>query len=387
MNASRLPCVRSPLAAACLVLAALLPACSQPPAPDAGWPAGALLIAEHQALDQLAVRVASLQGTPLADAAAALRHELPDCPRIEAHAPDGDLRALASSLRCHSDHGVLAAVESSRGPSDLLFALPVEGAGRVVGRARFDAADITLDLEWMPGDSPGPLDLLLPGDAPAGPARLGAEAALIHLRVRPARGIDLSKLVPEDSQAQQLFQLRAALFTNAVLEGAWEAAIYLPPDGGEMPRIAVSFDVRSQSVALAAANAFVAELARTWQLEPQPFALGADATGSCLPDVRLLPELAPCYVATEGSLMLGWNAASLGHALGAEPTESGDAPGQIELDLALFAEADALLSRHLAPDERGGSLRWPWRRAIASAQRADDGLLRVHVELRGALGT
>lgn len=375
------------IAGASLGLALGLAGCGDAPAPDAGWPGGALLVAERDALLALADRAESLSGTPLANVANAFREGVPDCPRIQAHAPDGDFAALAASLRCYEAGSRLAVVEAARGPSQLLFALPTPGAGRAIGRATFSGADLALDLEWMPSSDRSALDLVLPGETPAGPSRLGDASALVHLRVRPERGIDLENLIPAESQAHQLFQLRANLFTEAVLDGAWEVAVYLPPAGSEMPRLALALDVRSRSTALRAARAFVAELGKTWSVEPQAFALGEQATGACLAELRVLPELAPCYVATEQSLIIGWNAASLSHALGTPPAAATEHPGHVELDLALFAEADALLSRHLASDEPRPSLRWPWQRAMASARRGSDGLVRVRALLEGAVDT
>jgi hypothetical protein len=387
MSASRPKYVRGPLLAASLALALLLPACGEAPAPDASWPEGALLVAEREALVALAERAESLSGTPIAVAARALREALPECALLEAHAPDGNPSALLSSLRCSEPDGALASVDRARGAANLLFAVPTEGSGRAIGRASLTGGDVAFDLEWTPGEESSALDLLLPGSTAAGPARLGNKERLAHARVRPARGIDLRALIDSDSQANQLFALRAALFTSAILDGAWEAAVYLPPAGSDMPRMVVAFDVRVRSAAAAAAEAFIAELASTWQIESQPFAIGDTTRGSCLGELRILPEFAPCYVTTEESLVVGWNAESLAHALGKIPSRVSEEPGRIELDLALFAEADALLSRHLAPNERPGMLRWPWQRAVASARKGADGLLRVHLELEGALDT
>ena len=161
------------------------------------------------------------------------------------------------------------------------------------------------------------------------------------MRVRPGTGIDLTPLVAADSQAQQLFQLRSALFTHAVLEGAWEIAAYLPPEGAEMPRVAIAFDVRSRAVAVGAANAFLTELARTWDVRVQDFALDAKRTGACLADLRLLPELAPCYVTTDAALVVGWNADSLAHALGGTPATTPDDPGW---DIRIYADLTLALS-------------------------------------------
>jgi hypothetical protein len=111
------------------------------------------------------------------------------------------------------------------------------------------------------------------------------------------------------------------------------------------------------------------------------FTLG-DARGACLLDLKLLPDLAPCYVATERALVAGWNPASLRLALGGEtpPPDGLAGPGALVLDLTRVEEADALLRARLP----AGSVllppqAWPWRRLSLSGARARDG---IHLELR-----
>jgi hypothetical protein len=103
--------------------------------------------------------------------------------------------------------------------------------------------------------------------------------------------------------------------------------------------------------------------------------------GACLLDLRILPAFAPCYVATERALVLGWNPASLARALRAEVQDplAGEAPSRLWLRLDRIAEADQRLRA-----ARG--------EAVASAQR-DYGWERLEVlpagdgtELRIALG-
>ena len=79
------------------------------------------------------------------------------------------------------------------------------------------------------------------------------------------------------------------------------------------------------------------------------FALGA-AAGACLRDLNVLPELAPCYVATERALVIGWNEASLTPALATRAASAPDgasASGSAVIDFARFAQADARFARRL----------------------------------------
>ena len=98
------------------------------------------------------------------------------------------------------------------------------------------------------------------------------------------------------------------------------------------------------------------------------------AQGACLLDLALLPELAPCYVASERALVFGWNPDSLRRALaaGSRRAEAG-----IVVELARLPEADARLSGGEAP---AAPQRWPWRRLRADGARAGD-TLRVRVVL------
>ena len=116
------------------------------------------------------------------------------------------------------------------------------------------------------------------------------------------------------------------------------------------------------------------------------FELG-DATGACLLDLNILPDFAPCYVATEHALVIGWNAASLVPAMASSrefPPGAADAASSAVLDFAHFAATDAILTEHLAadPPADGGTL--PWRKLVARGTREENTLqIRVALE-RGA---
>ena len=88
--------VRGPGGAAGLLLALLLMGCPAPQQtapPDAGWPAGALVVSERGALEDLIARASSLQGTPLADLAASFEQVVADV-------------LVDRSLRCCREHGL-----------------------------------------------------------------------------------------------------------------------------------------------------------------------------------------------------------------------------------------------------------------------------------------
>jgi hypothetical protein len=99
--------------------------------------------------------------------------------------------------------------------------------------------------------------------------------------------------------------------------------------------------------------------------------------------LKLLPELAPCYVASDAALIIGWNPASLRKSLG-EPTDSfaglGDLGG-VTIDLARFGQADEILSRALAAPTGTLSGGFPWHRLVATGGPSESGF-RLLVRLQ-----
>jgi hypothetical protein len=381
---ARRTCARALLAAAALALA-----CRAAP-PEAAWPGGALLSADQAALASLLGRVASLEGTPVARAARELSQRLPDCAQLEARAPDGDVKALFAALRCADPHGELAAFHTRRGSHALLFAgpgAPDAPGTRAVATLDVDGSGARMALRWPVGG--GALASWLPGDAPAGEDLLAASERVAHAHLRSAGPLDLAALVPADSQGDRLFRLRSELFSAAVLDGSVELALYAPQDGAVMPGAVVALGVRHAGAASAAMERFLDEVEASWSLRRTPLALG-ELRGACLRELQVLPELAPCYVAGESALVLGWNEASLRHALasdraatrlaGADARDGLDAraAARLDVDLAGLSAADAKLAA--VHGSRRPPLQWPWSRLRASAERRS-GALEVEVAL------
>src|SRR5262245_14015639 len=347
--------------------------CAREPA-DA-WPPGAILVGRTAALGAFAAELARLEGTPLAREAGALAAALPDCEAFEAHAARASLDDLGLAMRCADPTGPLAAVHRDRGARDLALAWPL-GEGRASGSANHSASG-GLDLRVeLPGEAfEGARALLRPGDAAPGPAVLGGADALVHARLRPEGGIDLPALLASGGQADQLFALRSALFGAAVLDGTWELALYLPAAGERVPRAALALGIRHQPVAAAAAASFLDEVEAAWPVRRTPFALGG-ASGACLPELRLLPGLTPCYVTTERALVVGWSEASLRKAL--DGSAAGlPAAGGLVAELARLPAADARIA---APELPAGAPVFPWERLVAEPLHAGDPV-EVHLAL------
>jgi hypothetical protein len=326
--------------------------------------------------------LAQLKGTPVARMAEARLPEVPNCEMVESHAPSGQLSELLDGLTCRRETGPLDGVDRARGDHDLLIALPATDGSRIQIAARVGAERIELAVGWPGAPKEGALSLLLPGDEPAGHSELASTQRLAHMRVRPAGGLDLAGLIPAESQADQLFALRSELFAGIALDGTWEAAIYLPEPGHAVPRSALALGFNVRSVALAAIEHFIERIATTWSIRRSEFSIG-DASGACLLELNVLPELAPCYVATDRSLIVGWNAQSIAAALTDHsniPSIASDAAGVAELDLALFADADEILRSHMDADPDSGLAPLPWRHLAAHGGRAGD-TLQIEIAL------
>jgi hypothetical protein len=364
-------------------------ACGAPeaPPPDAEWPPGALLSARSGALHALLQELEALRDTPAARAARRLREALPGCENVEAVAE----RAAdwSAALRCADAGAELAGLHAYRADAAAALALPLlEGGPRALLRVTRDARGTALELRWTPPETQ--LADLLPGGRPSGPALLDDRQRLLHARVRVDGALDLAALVPEGSQADQLLHLRAEALGATVLDGTWEAALYTPLPGAEMPRIAVALGVRNRAAAERAAARMVAEVERHWGVARTPLA-HESYTGSCLLGLRVLPELAPCLVSSARALVFAWNPASLRRALatdGYAPSAldtQGDAAGRLELDLAGLRAVDLRLAQRVGPGAVASVARWPWRRLVASGdRRGGDGPLSLHVALESA---
>ncbi|NQZ95026.1 MAG: hypothetical protein HRU01_00820 [Myxococcales bacterium] len=381
-------------AACTLAVSFGIAACSgtrAPAAPD--WPNGFAISARRDAVLRLLTSLASLAGTPIAARAVELRDRLPNCPLLEAHDAAGDLGVALGSLRCAEPTGPLGLLERRRADRDLAFSLRWTDSAALLGSADI-APDggIESEIELPDAALTGAAKLLLPGEAPPGRAQLASRDSLVHVRVRPSGGLDLTSLVPAGGQADRMFQLRSALFSGVLLEGSWEVALYVPADGQRMPRGALALGVTQRAAAVAAMDAFVDALREAWPMRRSEFSLG-DAAGACLPDLNLAPDLAPCYLATGDQLVIGWNAASLRHALAAPAEEAFGSLGGAYIAFDRFAPADRALAaawtRVDAPSGEGdveggeaappaGALQYPWRRLVAEGWRRDD---IVHIRL------
>jgi hypothetical protein len=370
------------------LLLAALPACgSHEPLDD--LPAGALLGGDARALVRILEAADGLPGTPLARAAEAWRTRLADCTSFVARTPRASADDLLDALECHDPAELPEPVARLRGDADLVFVLPLGERGRLAGSVRV-APDGSVGLAArLALPDPGAATLLLPASTdPPGPPALRSDAALVHARVR-ADASGLASLVSEGSDADRMFRLRSELFAGALLDGTWELAVYLPRPGRLMPPVALGLGVRSASAAAAALEKLVAELQATWPVHRTPFSI-AGREGGCLLDLRVLPELAPCFVLDGERIVVGWNPDSLHAALAgggpddprrSDVADSG-AEGGWTLHLGRLADADELLRRAAAPEAPATRFDYGWQ-TLHVRMSPDAGAWQLSAELAG----
>lgn len=361
--------------------AALLCACGsgEPEAP--AEPAGLLVVARTPGLSRLLEQLATMEGTPLAREARLLADTLPKCGLVEGRSADASLAGLRGQLACAPPRSALPRLHAELGSATVAFAAPERHGLRVRGRISIDTLDhaeveITIPTELARGAAA----MLLPGGEPPGPGILSGTDTLLHARLRPKNGLDLSELIPDGGQGDRMFRLKSRLFAGAVLDGTWEAAVYLPATGSTMPRAALALGFRSRGAAVAAADEFVGQLEETWSMRRAPFET-AGARGACLPELRILPDFSPCYVATDDALVVGWNPDSVTKALDGRVGALGRTGGVL-MELARFPEADARMAQAAGVPPEALSPA-PWGRVRAFGRTAEDGVqLRLHLEAR-----
>ena len=331
-----------------------LAACSGQRAPDAGLPPGALLLARTAALHRLLATAATLEGTPLARQARALAARLPACDWTQAQADaSSQLRGCARLRRPDRPAGgapprarrARPRVRASRGRARA----PDRRRGRRRGRdARRLAAAPARRAR-------GPGRLSAPGRRAGRPAPCSPRVSSSCTRACARTGASTSRpSCPPRARPRASSIWRARSSAGSCWMAPGRRRSICPRRERATPRSALALGVRERTAAIAAIEAFIEKIRESWPVQRSAFSVGA-ASGACLLDLNLLPDLAPCYVATERALVVGWNPASLRHALAGEMDvllELG-APGALVLDLARVEEADARLRARLPAGAAG----------------------------------
>ena len=333
----------SHLITASLCLAVLLAAACAP-APD---PEPLRLVADAEPLRELLGQCSLGESTDAARWCADFAQRISTCEAVEATCPAGDSSCrLVDTVTCRprsetAQLGLPAGAHMRlRGPlstrSAAAFDLQaVVDAERIRASFTFESADDEPWARWLPQGT-----LATP--------RLAAQGAFLVAQYRPKGG-----LVPprsgEESIAERLYGLRSELFSAAVLEGDLELAVY-PPDARELfPRVAAFLGTKRRDLAVRGMESYIEDLREQWPIQRLDYEFDG-REGACLDNLRVMPEFAPCYLATPDGLAVGWNRGSLEQALPpqAAPTRADFAAGPEAARLVLDVETLALADRRLA---------------------------------------
>lgn len=323
-------------------------------------PAGALLAGDSAAAGRLLQQLSGWEGTRVAGWASSRAEQIGGCAEQFTWISDGNER-----LDCEP----LSALSRWSAGHPLVFALPAGPPGRLVGWID-PGATTTLGADLLNPEEVGIWGLLLPDERSPGPFVLSDERALVHGRIRAARVAALASLVESGGQGDAMFGLKSELFTNSVLDGTWEFAIYVPSGDALLPEVALAVGVRSEELARAALDGYIGQVEETWSTA---FTRGIPGLEGCFENVNMLPELAPCGAIADSTLVVGWNRHSLEHARSAAagtPVEG----GLVQVDMGLFPEADRLLSLAFAPNEPAPVVPYPWSKLTLRLNRDDAGL-------------
>ena len=349
----------------------LLIACGRPE-PTAELPSGGFFSSTGASLGMAAQCLVGFPNSPASQAAPLWGALAQSCPG-EVY---GTGALAAFNLQCGAPPPEVLAL---RGSAAVAFGAPRTESGVIHGTLSAPG-----DHGWQ-GEvripipaNPGAFSLLVPAAEGPGPNVLTDHDALVHARVRAESGIDIASLVPAQSQADSLFNLKSSLLSRAVLAGTWELAIYPAPKGQVLPQAVLAIGVHA-SAARPAVDAFASQLREQWNVQRAPTAVG-NWHGECIRGMRILPGLEPCWLMDEQSLVVGWNQQALVQAVGGTitPIDLGGRSG-ITLDFRAMSNADAILAADVNPALRFDPIRYPTNRATFTAARQGD-LLVAHLD-------
>jgi hypothetical protein len=377
------PNSRYPARLLLFALPVLVAAGSCGPRSAAPLPPGITLAGDARSLVPLLQRLEGLTDTRLARQAGRLEKQLAGCRRFVAHCPADAPCDLPAAVSCDGSP-LTDRAEAAAGDADWVLARVASDEDWFLTRGR-RAADGSLDLdgELSDPDESSALSLLLPSADPAGPDQLATGDALVHVRLRPESGLDLARFIQGKGWGARLYRLQSDLFEGTTLAGVWELAIYTPDEGDVIPPMALAVDIRDRRQAVSVMEKFLKDLQSSWPLRRSPFQLGG-WDGACL------TNLAPCYLATDKALLIGWNPKSLERATAAAKGQAAastapstpaaatggtgaGAPGADDSRLSVFFDrlprADAILARSSGSKVSLGPKFYPWRRLVIHGRR------------------
>jgi hypothetical protein len=356
------------LAVTIVIVAVLVPlACDR--SPTRSLPSGRFIVGESERFEELLLRLELMSGTQLARTAALAREKIAECDGFEAWCATEDSCALLERLSCRGDEPGLAEAHLQLGESDWLYGVEPSEEQQLLARGRTVGAGSTeVEVELSGLEARNALSLLLPAERGPGPFLMSGDEALAHLRIRPEGGLDIASMVSREGWASQLFQLKSELFLATALKGNWELAVYVPEESQRIPPTALALDFTSRTAAVAGMDQFLEEVMQAWPVRSSPISIG-DWPGVCLSNLQVMPDLLPCYVATDSALVVGWNPVSLEKALAAGgKAESGD-ESRVVLHFDRFPLADDRLAAASGADPHTTPAVYPWQKVRITGGR------------------
>ena len=302
--------------------------------------------------------VGTFAGSPAARWASAAEVAVASCPgQFSARNPDP--AELPGSVACNAMDPLVAPLEAWRDEGSLALTHTSKAVGRISARVFRQGHDGYRVEGHLAGDLPdGAWSLLDPAAESAGPGVLASDGALFQARLRTHEGLDLASIVAQGAELDRMVKLRSKVFEGAVLDGTWEAAVYTPDPGQQMMPVVLVLGTQHGGAAVEGMETFIDELLTEWPIHRTDHTT-AGHEGACLADLNVLPEFAPCYVATEEALVLGWNARGLELALAPDGEPWQGKRDGVVVHMDRFAEADQrLVSRllHHEPEPEVGEV-------------------------------
>lgn len=274
-----------------LAVAVVLGGCARDRDPSVALPDGLVVAGDAAALARLFERAGRMGEAPVAIAARALAPAVRRCRGgAVAVASGGGLDELVRHVTCDDDE------TGEVGRGGFLVAWPKIGDDRVTIEGDVDAAGNVRFTAQVPASSPGVLRLFRSSGAGDVHSRLPSAGALAHAALDVKDGLPLPEVLPQAARA----------FIALVSDGSWELAVYPPAPGSTMLQAAFSFGLSLPDVAAAGLKKAVDESFAALEVHSAEISVGP-ARAVCLPELRVLPELAPCAAVVDARLVVVWN--------------------------------------------------------------------------------
>lgn len=343
-----------------------------PPVPT--LPPGFLFNGPGSQIDPLLQRLASMTTTPIGEAATGVRARLAGCERVSGHGTDPV--AFITSLSCSTTTPTTTTTEAAT------WALPAVGGQRFVGAGAVDEdGTVRLTGTLQPSNAGEAAFALDEAPPTTSILRPGKRAVWAHVRVDG--DFDPTRLMPASGgQADDLFAVNSTLALRGLTTGEIELGLFPPQTERSFPVSVVAVGIRTQAGAKAVLASLVERLEQRWSTKAHD-AIIAGRPGTCLPEVNILPDFAPCALVTDDDLIIGWNA----YALEVGLADSGEvvpvSAHQIAFDFTRFVEADGQLERALAQGRPVLKQPYPWSTFRLTIDAPGGGPAKASVVLEG----